>query len=183
MGFSKQEYRSGLPFLPPGDLPDFHISCISCIARQFFFLPLALPGKPNNYVNHCYYSFSAKHGRTWKITKSFKGVSTRRERRLKYSSRILALLWQIDEWLEQFLVSIIQKQSKCEWSRVRTGEWELSHIWIANSSLSVANKLFSLFQSVFFLLVFMLLKHLRAVFSSLCLSWQYSSKDHIVFFH
>ena len=52
----------------------------------FFFLPLVLPGKPNNYVNHCYCSLSAKHGRTWKITKSFNGVSTRRERRLKYSS-------------------------------------------------------------------------------------------------
>ena len=47
-----------------------HISCISCIGRHFFFfLPLVLHRKPNNYVNHCYYSFSAKHGRTWKITK------------------------------------------------------------------------------------------------------------------
>ena len=41
MGFSKQEYWSGLTSSPPGDLPDpgikpTHISCISCIAGRFF---------------------------------------------------------------------------------------------------------------------------------------------------
>ena len=41
MGLSMQEYWSGLPFLPPGDLPDpakdqIHISCAFCIADGFF---------------------------------------------------------------------------------------------------------------------------------------------------
>ena len=93
MGFSRQECWSGLPFLPPGDLPDPGIEptflASPALAGNyffFFFLPLVLPGKPNNYVNHCYCSLSAKHGRTWKITKSFNGVSTGQERGLKYSS-------------------------------------------------------------------------------------------------
>ena len=40
MGFFRQEYWSGLPFPPPGDLPDFRdqtrVSCISCIVGGFF---------------------------------------------------------------------------------------------------------------------------------------------------
>ena len=49
MESSRQEYQSGLPCLSPGDLPARDrtcISCISCIGRQVFFLPLAPPGKP-----------------------------------------------------------------------------------------------------------------------------------------
>ena len=47
MGFSRQEYWSGLPFPPPEDLPDPGIklsSHVSCIGRC---VPLAPPGKPN----------------------------------------------------------------------------------------------------------------------------------------
>ena len=37
MGFSRQEYCSGLPYLPPGDLPDPGIKPRSpCIAGRFF---------------------------------------------------------------------------------------------------------------------------------------------------
>ena len=35
--FSRQEYWSGLPFPPPGDLPDPGISCVSCIDRQVLY--------------------------------------------------------------------------------------------------------------------------------------------------
>ena len=56
MGFSRQEYWSGLPCPPPGDLPDpgieLNISHITCIGRWvffFFFLPLVPPGKPANW--------------------------------------------------------------------------------------------------------------------------------------
>jgi len=40
MRFYKQEYWSGLPFPPPGDLPDpdlagIHVSCVSCIVGRF----------------------------------------------------------------------------------------------------------------------------------------------------
>ena len=42
MGFSKQEYWSGVPFLFPGDLPDagieLLISCVSCIVGGFFIV-------------------------------------------------------------------------------------------------------------------------------------------------
>ena len=50
MGFSRQEYWSGLPCSPPGDLPDPGIEPCgffnrSCTGRQGS-LPLAPPGKP-----------------------------------------------------------------------------------------------------------------------------------------
>ena len=37
--FSRQEYWSGLPFPPPGDLPEpeIHISYISCIGRLVLY--------------------------------------------------------------------------------------------------------------------------------------------------
>ena len=48
MGFSRQEYWSGLPCPPPGDLPKLggptHISCGSHIAGKFF--TTERPGKP-----------------------------------------------------------------------------------------------------------------------------------------
>ena len=45
MGFPRQEYRSGFPLLPPGDLPDPGIklaSLVSCIGR-WILLPLSHP--------------------------------------------------------------------------------------------------------------------------------------------
>ena len=55
MGFSRQEYWSGLPFPPPGGSSrprdQTHVSCVSCIAGRFF-TPWAieeassLPSKP-----------------------------------------------------------------------------------------------------------------------------------------
>ena len=44
MGFSRQEYWSGLPFPPTGDLPNPGIKPVSL--RQAGSLPLAPPGKP-----------------------------------------------------------------------------------------------------------------------------------------
>ena len=45
MGFSRQEYRSGLPFPSPGDLPDPGIKLRS-LALQADSLPSEPPGKP-----------------------------------------------------------------------------------------------------------------------------------------
>ena len=40
MGFSRRDYWCGLPYLPPGDLPDLGMepmsACISCISGRFF---------------------------------------------------------------------------------------------------------------------------------------------------
>ena len=47
MGFSRQEYWSGLPFLPPGDLPDQGIEPGSP-AFQANTLTSEPPGKPLN---------------------------------------------------------------------------------------------------------------------------------------
>ena len=47
MGFSKQEYRSGLPFPSPGDLPDPGIEPRSpTLQAETFFFTSAPPGKP-----------------------------------------------------------------------------------------------------------------------------------------
>ena len=50
MGFSRQEYWTGLPFPPPGDLPDPRIeplsSYVSCSAGRLFMAePLGKTGK------------------------------------------------------------------------------------------------------------------------------------------
>ena len=48
VGFSRQEYWSGLPFSSPGDLPDPGIEPGSP-ALQADSLPTELPGKPRGY--------------------------------------------------------------------------------------------------------------------------------------
>ena len=47
MGFSRQEYWSGLPCLPPGYLPNPGIQPWAP-ALQVNYLPSETPGKPNN---------------------------------------------------------------------------------------------------------------------------------------
>ena len=48
-GISRQEYWSGLPFLPPWDLPDSRIEHVSpALAGRFF--TAEPPGKPINYI-------------------------------------------------------------------------------------------------------------------------------------
>ena len=52
IGFSRQEYWSGLPFPSPGDLPDPGIKPGSP-ALQADTLPTEPPGKPKAIVNAC----------------------------------------------------------------------------------------------------------------------------------
>ena len=56
MGFSRQEYWSGLPFLPPGDLPNSKIESVSPVVPSFQANSLLLepPGKPVLGINHHY---------------------------------------------------------------------------------------------------------------------------------
>ena len=50
MGFSRQEYWSGLPFPPPGDLPDEGIELTSLVSPALAgrFFTTAPHGKPYN---------------------------------------------------------------------------------------------------------------------------------------
>ena len=53
MGFSRQEYWSGLPFPPPGDLPNPGIELTSLMSLALaggFFTPSTPPGKPLSAV-------------------------------------------------------------------------------------------------------------------------------------
>ena len=54
MGFSRQEYWSGLPCPPPGDLPDPEIEPRSP-ALQADSLPYEPPGKPVTPSMYCYF--------------------------------------------------------------------------------------------------------------------------------
>ena len=49
MGFPRQEYWSGLPFPPPGDLPDPGIEPESPVSPALAagFFTIVLPGKPS----------------------------------------------------------------------------------------------------------------------------------------
>ena len=47
MGFPRQEYWSGLPFPPPGYLPE-----LSLLYRQLDSFPLSHQGKSNNWKSH-----------------------------------------------------------------------------------------------------------------------------------
>ena len=51
MGFSRQEYWSGLPFPSPGDLPNPGIAPWSP-ALQSDSLPSELPGKPETHIGY-----------------------------------------------------------------------------------------------------------------------------------
>ena len=55
LGFLRQEYQSGLPFPPPGDLPDPGIEHTSALEGEFF-IPQP-PGKPME--SGCRSNFSA----------------------------------------------------------------------------------------------------------------------------
>ena len=51
MEFSRQEYWSGLPFPPSGDLPDprIEVTSLASPALAGGFFTTELPGKPNMY--------------------------------------------------------------------------------------------------------------------------------------
>ena len=59
MGFSRQEYWSGLSFPPPGDLPDPGIAPASP-ALAGGFLTTEPPEKPQSYMFYIFYTYKAK---------------------------------------------------------------------------------------------------------------------------
>ena len=57
MKFSRQEYRSGLPFSSPGDLPDLGIkpaSHVSCTDRQILYRSTTWETQLNRYIIQIY---------------------------------------------------------------------------------------------------------------------------------
>ena len=52
MGFPRQEYWSGVPFLPPGDLPDLGIEPVSPALGDGFSTSES-PGKPERFSTNC----------------------------------------------------------------------------------------------------------------------------------
>ena len=59
LGLSRQEYWSGLPFPPPGDLPDPGIKPASP-ALAGGFLTIEPPEKPQSYMFYIFYTYKAK---------------------------------------------------------------------------------------------------------------------------
>ena len=62
MGFSRQEYWSGLPFPPPGNLPDPGNKLVSAILAGRFFTT-ETPGKPE--CDSLYDAFRCLHSDSW----------------------------------------------------------------------------------------------------------------------
>ena len=57
MGFSRQEYWSGLPFPPPGDLPNRGIKPVALVslALQAYPIPAEAPMGTHTYVHSIYF--------------------------------------------------------------------------------------------------------------------------------
>ena len=99
MGFSRQEYWSGLLFPSPGDLPDPGIeplsTCISCIADGFFTAePLEPAGKPQS--NMAWYLVAQRLKRLpamWETWVQSLGQEDPLEKEMATHSSILA--WRI----------------------------------------------------------------------------------------
>ena len=97
MGFSTQEYWSGLPCLPPGDFPERGIEPTSLVSPALAgrFLPLAPPEKPNYIVCYAKYSWRRK----WQPTPVFLPGESHGQRSLVgYSPRGR----KESEWLSDF---------------------------------------------------------------------------------
>ena len=54
MEFSRQEYRSGLPFPPPGDLPDPGIKPVSPVAPEWESIYNAPTENPEGAINRLF---------------------------------------------------------------------------------------------------------------------------------
>ena len=97
MGFSKQEYWSGLPFPSPGDLPDSGIKPRSP-ALQADALPSETPGKPwYHYFKRILSNFLSGLGNLRKKL-SFDGKGTITFDLTSYVSLFLTAAWYFSVW-------------------------------------------------------------------------------------
>ena len=67
MGFYRQEYWSGLPLPPPGDLPNPGTEPASPVLTGRFF-PTALPGKPMIYTSVHKHKGLGVDKNTWSVS-------------------------------------------------------------------------------------------------------------------
>ena len=81
MGFSRQEYWSGLPFPSPGDVPDQGIKPRSP-TLQADALPFDLPGKPQKSSK----GYSYKEREIWRDRHTEENAMWRRRQRLEQTS-------------------------------------------------------------------------------------------------
>ena len=67
MGFSRQEYWSGLPFPSPGDFPNpgMELCLLSLLHWQVGSLPLVPPGKPQSILSSVQFSRSVMSNSLW----------------------------------------------------------------------------------------------------------------------
>ena len=105
MGFSRQEYWSGLPFLPPGDIPDPGIKATSPVFTGRF-LTTEPPGNPSwvytyqqihqvGYINYVLFCTSTKLKKINQLLKRIKTILWTRSMKnlfLRTLKRILPVL-------------------------------------------------------------------------------------------
>ena len=88
MGFSRQEYWSGLPFPPPGDLPDPGLK--PCLLHwQVDSLPLSHLGSPKN-ITHYHLNKSQNN--------TVESTCVNNEKDTGQISYIYACMWNLEKW-------------------------------------------------------------------------------------
>ena len=106
MGFSRREYWSGLPFPPPGDLPDPGIkpmSFVSCaLARRFF--TTALPGKiPHKiFIHHSLVHCCCLTQTPWTLDHLTKrlGMNLKHRSYRKVNTENIIYMWNVNKLIE-----------------------------------------------------------------------------------
>ena len=93
MGFYRQEYWSGLPCPPPGDLPNPGIEPRSP-ALQADSLPSEPPGKPTNYVEYTKFFLGAEEIALKHRSKEGSHVSSRQQKQRGFNRTTIASLTQ-----------------------------------------------------------------------------------------
>ena len=130
IGFSRQEYWSGLPFLSPGYLPDPGIEpeslASSALAGRFF--TTAPPGKPQYIHRHMYGNVHHPVVSTWVKLETFStsisvewgrwticGTPTLENRVCKKAISSPFLTYYLDSWTEEIMLLTAQGQVPGRW--------------------------------------------------------------------
>ena len=105
MGFSRQEYWSGLPFPVPGGLPDPGIKTASPALAGGFFItePSRKPTRYTVVLNRCYWPPSSQPKRTLRNLVGFKETQTRSIMSIQSPLSFICRFWQYILTAHQFI--------------------------------------------------------------------------------